>query len=128
MVDLLQPAGYAVHPVIVNGCLHLKSAVTQIRQDAVLVNPAWVVNDTATLSTLRLLSFDGLKAQDIVKANAAGEFSFRSYKPKFYSVPDDGPSDSELALGRYSALRSVAEIAGSSVPSASGRANGSEMF
>ena len=35
-----------------------------------LVNPAWVVNDTATLSTLRLLSFDGLKAQDIVKAKA----------------------------------------------------------
>src|SRR2546421_1267716 len=26
-----------------------------------------------------------------VKANAKGEFSFRSYKPKFYSVPDDGP-------------------------------------
>ena len=26
-----------------------------------------------------------------VKANANGEFSFRSYKPKFYSVPDDGP-------------------------------------
>src|SRR5438477_765154 len=26
-----------------------------------------------------------------VKANADGEFSFRSYKPKFYSVPDDGP-------------------------------------
>ena len=26
-----------------------------------------------------------------VKANAKGEFAFRSYKPKFYSVPDDGP-------------------------------------
>jgi hydroxyquinol 1,2-dioxygenase len=26
-----------------------------------------------------------------VKANAKGEFAFKSYKPKFYSVPDDGP-------------------------------------
>jgi hydroxyquinol 1,2-dioxygenase len=26
-----------------------------------------------------------------IKTNAKGEFSFRSYKPKFYSVPDDGP-------------------------------------
>ncbi len=26
-----------------------------------------------------------------VKANANGEFAFKSYKPKFYSVPDDGP-------------------------------------
>ncbi len=26
-----------------------------------------------------------------VKANAKGEYWFRSYKPKFYSVPDDGP-------------------------------------
>ena len=26
-----------------------------------------------------------------VKANAEGEYSFKSYKPKFYSVPDDGP-------------------------------------
>jgi hydroxyquinol 1,2-dioxygenase len=26
-----------------------------------------------------------------VKANAKGEYLFRSYKPKFYSVPDDGP-------------------------------------
>ena len=26
-----------------------------------------------------------------VKANAKGEYAFKSYKPKFYSVPDDGP-------------------------------------
>ncbi|TAK87105.1 MAG: hydroxyquinol 1,2-dioxygenase [Betaproteobacteria bacterium] len=26
-----------------------------------------------------------------VKADAKGEFAFKSYKPKFYSVPDDGP-------------------------------------
>ena len=26
-----------------------------------------------------------------VRVNARGEFAFKSYKPKFYSVPDDGP-------------------------------------
>jgi hydroxyquinol 1,2-dioxygenase len=26
-----------------------------------------------------------------VRANAKGEYAFKSYKPKFYSVPDDGP-------------------------------------
>ncbi len=36
------PYGYTVTGVPVRGCLHLKSAITQIGPDAVLVNPAWV--------------------------------------------------------------------------------------
>ena len=39
---LLAPHGYTVEAVRVSGCLHLKSAVTQVTPDAVLVNPAWV--------------------------------------------------------------------------------------
>ncbi len=39
---LLAPHGYAVEAVPVTGCLHLKSAVTQVAPDAVLVNPGWV--------------------------------------------------------------------------------------
>src|SRR6185369_7740154 len=34
-------AGYDVHPVTVQGCLHLKSAVTAVSDDVLLVNPAW---------------------------------------------------------------------------------------
>ena len=34
--------GYRVNRVSVTGCLHLKSAVTQVAEDTVLVNPAWV--------------------------------------------------------------------------------------
>jgi dimethylargininase len=34
--------GYTVHDVAVSGCLHLKSAVTALSPDTVLVNPAWV--------------------------------------------------------------------------------------
>lgn len=36
------PHGITVVAVAVKGCLHLKSAVTQIDEDRVLVNPAWV--------------------------------------------------------------------------------------
>lgn len=36
---LLLPHGYRVLPVQVRGCLHLKSAVTQVSADALLLNP-----------------------------------------------------------------------------------------
>ena len=40
--DFLLPYGYEVHAVIVTGCLHLKSAVTQVSKDTLLINPQWV--------------------------------------------------------------------------------------
>ncbi len=39
---LLEPYGYEVQAVTVTGCLHLKSAVTQVAGDVLLINPAWV--------------------------------------------------------------------------------------
>ena len=42
MEVFLASYGYVVKGVQVNGCLHLKSAVTQVRADTLLVNPAWV--------------------------------------------------------------------------------------
>jgi dimethylargininase len=36
------PYGYAVHPVRLGACLHLKSACTYLGDGLVLVNPAWV--------------------------------------------------------------------------------------
>jgi dimethylargininase len=38
----LAPFGYSVQGVAMHGCLHLKSAVTCIAPDTVLVNPQWV--------------------------------------------------------------------------------------
>ncbi len=32
-----------------------------------------------------------LELRGRIKANAAGEYAFKSYKPKFYSIPTDGP-------------------------------------
>jgi dimethylargininase len=39
---LLLPFGYCVLPVAVQGCLHLKSAVTQVAADALLINSRYV--------------------------------------------------------------------------------------
>lgn len=40
--ERLAPHGYAVRGVPTRGCLHLKSAVTQLDDDTVLLQPAWV--------------------------------------------------------------------------------------
>jgi dimethylargininase len=42
LASVLAPFGYAVRPVEVRGCLHLKSAVTQVGPDTLLVNRRWV--------------------------------------------------------------------------------------
>lgn len=42
LAALLQPHAYRVHAVRVPGALHLKTAVTAIHPDLVLINPAWV--------------------------------------------------------------------------------------
>ena len=40
--DAVKPFGYSVQSVEVRECLHLKSAVTAVADDLLLVNPAWV--------------------------------------------------------------------------------------
>jgi dimethylargininase len=37
-----RPFGYSVKEVHLDGCLHLKSSVTQVAAETLLVNPAWV--------------------------------------------------------------------------------------
>jgi dimethylargininase len=39
---ILEPLSYQVRGVRVTGCLHLKSAVTQVSADTLLINPRWV--------------------------------------------------------------------------------------
>ncbi len=52
---LLAPHGYAVQEVTVRGCLHLKSAVTAVSDDAIVANPAWLPAD----------AFDGFERIDV---------------------------------------------------------------
>lgn len=42
MMVFLKPYGYMVKGVNVSGCLHLKSAVTQVADNTLLINPEWV--------------------------------------------------------------------------------------
>jgi dimethylargininase len=40
--QLVSAYGYVVRPVTVSACLHLKSAVTRVGEDVILLNPGWV--------------------------------------------------------------------------------------
>jgi dimethylargininase len=51
---ILEPLGYDVRPMPFSGCLHLKTAVTAVADDLVLVNPAWV--DETLLAPLRTIA------------------------------------------------------------------------
>jgi dimethylargininase len=42
LAALLSPFGYGVESLAVTGCLHLKSAVTAIDDEAIVLNPAWI--------------------------------------------------------------------------------------
>lgn len=52
----LEPFGYAVRPTSLHGCLHLKSAVTFIPPDRLLVNPSWV--DPAIFDARTVIAVD----------------------------------------------------------------------
>ena len=56
MARVLQPHGYKVREVVVHDCLHLKSAVTALSDDLLLVNPAWI--DRATFDGFALVEVD----------------------------------------------------------------------
>ena len=55
--ELLAPYGYTVEGVAMRDCLHLKSAVTQVADDVLLVNPAWLV-DASVFAGYRRIEVD----------------------------------------------------------------------
>lgn len=57
---LLSSHGYTVEALPFTGCLHLKSAVTQVAPDAVLFNPAWV--DPGAFEGFRHIEIDHAEA------------------------------------------------------------------
>ena len=65
MQNILQPYGYTVKGVQVNGCLHLKSAVTQVAEDTLLINPNWV-----DARTFRDWNFTEVDASEPYASNA----------------------------------------------------------
>lgn len=55
--SLLAPHGYSVESVPTRDCLHLKSAVTQVTPDTVLINPAWL-EDPSPFAGYRQIEVD----------------------------------------------------------------------
>jgi dimethylargininase len=56
LARLLAPYGYRVRSVALRGCLHLKSAVTLIPPDTVVLNPQWI--DAAALDARTMIEVD----------------------------------------------------------------------
>ena len=56
LASALAPFGYDVTPVAVTGCLHLKSAVTALDPETLLVNAGWI--DVAPLAGYDLVAVD----------------------------------------------------------------------
>ncbi len=56
MRQLLGPRGYTVCDTVVRGCLHLKSAVTALDDDLLLVNRDWI--DAAAFGGFTLVDVD----------------------------------------------------------------------
>lgn len=56
LAEAVRPFGYAVTPVEVQGCLHLKSAVTALDDATVLCNPRWV--SPGAFAPLRVVAVD----------------------------------------------------------------------
>jgi dimethylargininase len=62
MREYLKLYGYIIKGVPVTGCLHLKSAVTQVTGDTLLANPAWVEKSY----------FEGMKFIDVHPSESYG--------------------------------------------------------
>ncbi|HEX5121972.1 MAG TPA: dimethylargininase [Rhodanobacteraceae bacterium] len=56
LAAFVRDAGYLVHPVPIHGCLHLKSAVTEVADGVVLIEPRWV--DRAAFAAFRQIEAD----------------------------------------------------------------------
>lgn len=78
MQDLLKPFGYQVRGLQVTGCLHLKSAVTLLAEDCLLINPSWV--NRTEFKEFKLIEID---PSEPTAANALRIGDNLLYQPSF---------------------------------------------
>jgi dimethylargininase len=80
MQSFLALYGYNVKGVKVTGCLHLKSAVTQVRMDTLLINPAWV--DKINFPGMKFIEIDPTEQYAANALEVGGTVLFQPVYPK----------------------------------------------
>lgn len=79
LARLLAPWSYTVIPVEFGGCLHLKSAATEVRDDLMLLNPDWV--DPAVFAHHRAVRVDPDEAHAANALALAGQVIHPAHHP-----------------------------------------------
>ncbi len=92
--------GYSAVPVEVRGCLHLKSAVTQVAADTVLINPGWVTPAT----------FGGIRAIEVDPGEAYGANGLRVGDGLIYPTSFPRTQERLLRLGIQVLAVDVSEL------------------
>ena len=80
MRRVLVPVGYRVDEVAVTGCLHLKSAVTALDDDVLLINRGWV--DAAVFTGFELVDIDPAEPYAANALRVGGSIVFPSEFPR----------------------------------------------
>jgi dimethylargininase len=76
---LVEPFGYTVTAVPVEGCLHLKSAVTEVAPDTLLINPRWI--PATAFGACRLIEVDPREPHGANALLAAGSVLYPASWP-----------------------------------------------
>lgn len=77
---LLLPFGYRVLPVTVRGCLHLKSAVTQVAPGELLINSRWV--ERSQFPGMRFIEVDEAEPQAANALMVGGDVIYPASHPR----------------------------------------------
>jgi dimethylargininase len=79
---ILTPYGYTVQGIAVTGCLHLKSAVTQVDERTLLVNPRWV--DAEVFEDWQIIEVDPAEPYGANVVRVADTVIYPSSYPRTY--------------------------------------------
>ena len=99
--QIVAPLGYALHPVSVDGCLHLKSAVTALDDDTLLINRDWA----------RAGQFRGFAFIDVDAGEPSGANIVRVGRRLLYSAAFPRTRDRVTARGFSVETVDVSELA-----------------
>ena len=97
----VEPYGYKVQPVLLQDCLHLKSAVTQVGPNSLLINRDWV--DAG--------AFEGMELEDVAPEEPMGANGLRIGDVLVYPAAYDRTRARLEALGITVKTVEVSEIA-----------------